>query len=396
MFLIRSCLCVAALWAVAVASTFAQAPPSSSEPPVSFYGVVPGDTTGVQGLSSTDQGVPAAVDAAKIPKRTELVIAPLPMVNPTLENGLAVVGGVLYRLDATDLVTAPSLSGVAAFKTSNGSWGAAYLQSLRLAHDKVRLMGVAAYGDVNYAYYGIGQSAGDAGLSIELNQAGPAGMVEVLVLVAPRWYIGARYQMLHMTVASPPGPIASGPTLPSVDADIRTAALGPRVEFDSRDNPFYPRRGAQLQGVVSFYGEGVGGQRSYQSYQAWLNRYHRWDRATCWRGTQASATSRAQRLSTTSACSERARISAATRWASIATASCSPVRGNGDPKSGGASAPPHSSASARSRPTGRRLTGMSCGREEAWGCASRWRTATTSIYAWTMPGEGTAPPCTFR
>ncbi len=241
---------------------------------MSFYGVVPGDTTGVQGLSSTEQGVPAAVDAAQIPKRTELVIAPLPMVNPTLENGLAIVGGVLYRLDATDLVTAPSLSGVAAFKTSNGSWGAAYLQSLRLAHDKVRLMGVAAYGDVNYAYYGIGQSAGDAGVSIELNQAGPAGMVEGLLRVAPQWYVGARYQMLHMTVASPPIPSPSGPTMPSVDADIRTAALGPRVEFDSRDNPFYPRRGAQLQGVVSFYGEGVGGQRSYQSYQAWLNRYH--------------------------------------------------------------------------------------------------------------------------
>ena len=77
-----------------------------------------------------------------------------------------------------------------------------------------------------------------------------------------------------MTVTTDSIPIPGGPTLPSLDADIRTAALGPRADFDSRDNPFYPRRGTQLHGLVSFYGEGVGGRRTYQGYQAWLNRYH--------------------------------------------------------------------------------------------------------------------------
>ena len=79
--------------------------------------------------------------------------------------------------------------------------------------------------------------------------------------------------MLRMTVATDSIAIPGGPTLPAQDADLRTAALGPRVQYDSRDNPFYPRRGMQVQGVASFYDESVGGNRTYQAYQGWINSY---------------------------------------------------------------------------------------------------------------------------
>ena len=76
-----------------------------------------------------------------------------------------------------------------------------------------------------------------------------------------------------MRVTTEAAPTPDGPTLPAEDANIRTAALGPRVEFDSRDSTFYPRHGAQIQAVASFYGDAVGGQRSYQVYQAWDSRW---------------------------------------------------------------------------------------------------------------------------
>ena len=79
--------------------------------------------------------------------------------------------------------------------------------------------------------------------------------------------------MLRMRVATDSIAIPEGPTLPAQDADLRTAALGPRVHYDSRDNPFYPRHGMQVQGVASFYAEAVGGNRTYQAYQGWINRY---------------------------------------------------------------------------------------------------------------------------
>ena len=73
-------------------------------------------------LAASDLTGPAADDAMR-GKRGEFLIAPLPMVNPTLENGLAFAVGYLYRVDATDTMTAPSVSAIGGFKTSNGSWG---------------------------------------------------------------------------------------------------------------------------------------------------------------------------------------------------------------------------------------------------------------------------------
>ena len=41
------------------------------------------------------------------------------MVNPTLENGLAFSVGYLYRVDATDTMTAPLVSAIGGFKNGN-------------------------------------------------------------------------------------------------------------------------------------------------------------------------------------------------------------------------------------------------------------------------------------
>lgn len=244
------------------------------ETPVSLYGVVPSDSASVSGATAVEHTRPAAVDRTEKAKRGEFVIAPMPMVNPTLDNGFSLVAGYLYRLDVNDRKTPPSVSALAGFKTSNGSWAASAVQTLHLGHDRFRLLAVAAYSDINYEFFGIGQSAGSAGTSIELNQAGSVGLFEGLVRIAPDWYIGARYQILDMTASTSDLAIPDGPTLPAIDADLRTASLGPRVEFDSRDNPFYPRHGLQIQGIANFYGKGVGGQRNYQVYEGWINGYH--------------------------------------------------------------------------------------------------------------------------
>lgn len=223
------------------------------------------------------QGIPTVPETAGAPastRRGEMVIAPLPMINPTIDNGLAVVGGYIYRIDRADLVTPPSFTIVGGFATSNDSWGAAFVQKLNLMHDRLRLLGVFAYADVNYEFFGIGQDAGDAGRSIELNQKGPVAVADALVRIAPRWYAGARYQILDMAIATPGLTVPGDPAVPARDRALRTAALGPRLQFDSRDNLFYPRHGTQIDALASFYGSAVGGRRAYQNWQASLNRYH--------------------------------------------------------------------------------------------------------------------------
>ena len=75
-------------------SVSAQSSVGPTESPVSLYGVVPPDASGVQGAPASDLTGPAAGDATDA-KRGEFLIAPLPMVNPTLENGLAFAIGPL-------------------------------------------------------------------------------------------------------------------------------------------------------------------------------------------------------------------------------------------------------------------------------------------------------------
>ena len=97
-------LAIALMLTVALAaSAAAQAPASGTG--ISPYGLVTGDTSGVERLAAVDQATPGAVDPAATLKRGEFIVAPLPMVNPTLENGLAFVTGYLYRVDSHDAVT---------------------------------------------------------------------------------------------------------------------------------------------------------------------------------------------------------------------------------------------------------------------------------------------------
>jgi hypothetical protein len=272
---LRPMLAAASLAAVWAAPAAAQSSPTpSGEPPAWLFGAVPGEPSSVDGAAAADETAPSAVADPAGGKRGEFLLAPVPIVNPTLENGLFLLVGYLYRIDLDDRKTPPSVSAVGGFKTSNGSWAGTTVHSLHLGRDRFRILGLFAYSDVNYQFFGIGQGAGDAGRSVELNQAGPVALVEGLVRIRPKWYVGARWQGLKMTVGiggvAPP----DAPAPPAADLGLRTAALGPRFQYDSRENPFYARQGAQVDAVASFFGTAVGGQRSYQQYQAFVNRYH--------------------------------------------------------------------------------------------------------------------------
>lgn len=230
------------------------------------------------GTAAAQTETPADVTGAPIDThaaaRAEPVIAPLPMINPTLDNGLLLIGGALYHLDARDRTTPPSLTMGMAMATSNGSWGAGGAQQLHLHHDRYRVLAAAAYGNVNYDFYGIGQDAGSSGRSLPLIQAGSIGLLDGLVRIGGEWFAGARYQYMDMHVHVNQSAIPDdAPVLPERDVALRTAALGPRVLHDGRDNPFYATRGTLFNAMAAFADEALGGRRTYQAYQAWFSQY---------------------------------------------------------------------------------------------------------------------------
>lgn len=121
----RRTIGVVGLLFAGLSSTTQAQTPATDPPPVSLYGVVTQEPTGVEASSAAQHAGHAAVDSKPKARRGEFVFAPMPMVNPTLENGLSLVAGYLYRLDLKDATTPPSVSALAGFKTSNMEAGQA-------------------------------------------------------------------------------------------------------------------------------------------------------------------------------------------------------------------------------------------------------------------------------
>jgi len=216
------------------------------------------------------------------PKRGEFVIAPIPVINPTLENGLALGIGYLYHLDKNDLNSPPSITGIGAFRTSNGSAGGVLAQKFVLQRNKYRLLLAVGRADIHFNFFGIGADAGNAGRSVPVEVDGRGLLIDGSMRVFGRyWFAGLRYYAMRSTigidranVVRPGDPLLPDrPQVPELDLNLRTAGLGPTLEFDSRSDPFYPRAGEQFRFQASFNGRAVGGKRTYQSYQTFYNKY---------------------------------------------------------------------------------------------------------------------------
>ena len=79
----------------------------------------------------------------------DLIVAPIPISNPTIGTGLAVVVMPFYHLGAGSPL---SNTAVAAGVTSSGSWGLGAMQSTRLRGDQLRLDGLLAFADLRYRF----------------------------------------------------------------------------------------------------------------------------------------------------------------------------------------------------------------------------------------------------
>lgn len=235
--------------------------------------------------SMDDRGGSATVETGskkRTAKRFEPVIAPIPIINPTLGNGLALGGGFLYHLDKDDLKSPPSFTGGGGFRTSNGSRGYALAQKLVLKENKYRLLFAVARASIHYDFFGIGADAGDAGVSVPIEVTGKGFLVDGSMRVFGRhWFAGLRYYVMRSTVnidrtnVTLPGqiPLPGRPEIPEIDIDLRTAGLGPTLEFDSRSDSFYPRAGSQFRLEASFHGRAVGGRRTYETYETFYNKF---------------------------------------------------------------------------------------------------------------------------
>jgi hypothetical protein len=227
-------------------------------------------------LLSRETGVTPSKDIVESRVFEDVVVAPIPISNPTIGTGLAVVVMPFYHLGEGSPL---SNTVVAAGLMSSGTWGVGAAQSTRLRGDQLRIDGFIGYVEAHYRFYGTGSTAGEQGVSVPIVQKGGMFAPELLFHVGGRTFVGLRYRGMRVETAVEGSTGAELP--PSVAAalpnsvTITSSGFGPKVTFDTRDNDMNPAAGLLIELRTNFADEAFGSDFDYQTHELGGNYYRR-------------------------------------------------------------------------------------------------------------------------
>jgi hypothetical protein len=221
-------------------------------------------------------------------KKGEWLFAPIPISSPAIGSGLEWAVARLFPFNKKDEVSPASAIGVAGIFTSNGSRGLAIGGKLYLKEDRFRIAAAVADASINFDVYGVGEAAGRQGVFIPLKVKGGVAYGEFLYRVRKNVYLGARGQYRNATLSlnqsrfdssaitnEPPDRVSN--VLNQLSDQFlkqKTASLGPRFQWDTRDSVFYPKSGFLAEDASDFFSTGLGSKWSYQYYKASFNKYN--------------------------------------------------------------------------------------------------------------------------
>jgi len=200
------------------------------------------------------------------------LVAPLPFRNSQIGWGGVLMVGLIHRFDP-DTTLKPSTAAVAGFASENGSWGVMGLEAARFAGDAWRARAAFGYMDLKYDFYGIGIDAGTDGLSVPIEQTVLLAAGALLRRITTGLYVGGAITWMQATVTPRD---SAGPGLPVVtdQAQAHLVAPGFHVEFDNRDDDYWPQRGSLAQIKGNFFTTTSGESGTFQRYLAawsWYN-----------------------------------------------------------------------------------------------------------------------------
>jgi hypothetical protein len=221
-------------------------------------------------------------------KSGEFVAAPIPISSPAIGTGLEWAVGYMFRLHKEDKETSRSVFGAGGLFTNNGSRAIAFGGRFYAKDDKYRLTAAGGGAKINANIYGVGKLAGDRGLYLPLQFKGAAAIAEPLFFRLHKGvYLGVRFQYRDLTMSlnreelEPPA--SGGTDLPPALEEIRneisdflkqrTVSLGPRFQWDTRDNAYYPLKGFFLDSGIDFFGKNIGSEWTYQYTKIAFNKY---------------------------------------------------------------------------------------------------------------------------
>ncbi|HEY1926198.1 MAG TPA: BamA/TamA family outer membrane protein [Caulobacteraceae bacterium] len=254
--------------------------------------------TSADDLAPSGEAAPAAIDkTAEAAKHAHgLLAVPIPIIDPQIGDGLIPVGSYFYSPVKGGR---PWVTGVAGLYTSKKDWALGVAQQADLMDGRLRVLGLAGYGQFYLDFFGTGVAAGATGRSIKLNQNGEGVLASVLYdfIGKGHLYTGLRYQGVRIntsvaTQLSPdilqtiqpfPGlPPIPPVNLPSKSPVLKTtdSLLGPAFEYDTRNSEFMPTKGVYIEGHWLVGGHALGSTFDYNKLQLAANGFIPLDKNT--------------------------------------------------------------------------------------------------------------------
>ncbi|WP_432721348.1 BamA/TamA family outer membrane protein [Jeongeupia wiesaeckerbachi] len=154
----------------------------------------------------------------------------------------------------------PSISGLGGFGTQNGSWLGAAFHFQPIAGDRYRYFGGIGKTSLNLDYYGALSRPrsytldGDFLIQQFLFRLGDSD-----------WFVGPRYSYFRSDVGFGDGKAAE---LGDFEASRRTGQAGLVIDYDSRDNIFFPNRGSYMEIELQMARGWLGSSSDFESYNA--------------------------------------------------------------------------------------------------------------------------------
>ena len=217
----------------------------------------------------------------------DFVVVPIPISNPTLEEGLVLGGAYFYPQSEEEKKVQPaSMTALAGLYTSNDSRAAVIAQQNYWRDNRWRFTGVVGGADLRLSLLAPEETTSGANLDWRIN--GTFLFAKLARKLAGNWYAGGFTRLID----------ASQNFESDVDSldfdtgsDIVSVGVGLMVEYDTRDNPLNSSNGNYFKADGLFNEESLGGDLTYQSYSAAYRSYHQlteslvlaWEAQGCWR-----------------------------------------------------------------------------------------------------------------
>ncbi|MGX0136531.1 surface antigen Omp85-like protein [Cupriavidus metallidurans] len=155
----------------------------------------------------------------------------------------------------------PNITVLGGAYTDNGTWAAGFGHFHTWDGDRIRYLGGIGKVDANLEYFGVSNQP----RSYELS--GFALVQQVLIRVGDtHWFIGPRYVFADTSATFKFG--NSAQELGSFERDQRIGKGGIVIDYDSRDNIFYPNKGSYAELEAQFARAGFGSTQTFDMYNA--------------------------------------------------------------------------------------------------------------------------------